>query len=247
MKKYLPIILVIGGLLVFVIAFISMRGKKPENNQVGNEDDEVVAEIPFEKRPFTTLTPTSDGHWLNLKIDKINVSDAASLDYELLYEVPDKPSQGVPGSVQLKGNDVVEQKLLLGSESSGKFRYDEGVESGTLTLRFRNSKGKLVGKLTTDFHLQSNAEKLVSSDAKFSFTLSKKPTKTYFVTMNTFGSSATLTSTPKVGPYGIFSSDATKYSGTVEMGEGDYYLIDGSQATKVNKTSPTNIGVFASL
>ena len=62
--------------------------------------------------------------------------------------------QGVPGTAKLDGGDI-ERKMLLGSESSGKFRYDEGVKGGTLTLRFRNSKGRLIGKLSTEFTLTS--------------------------------------------------------------------------------------------
>jgi hypothetical protein len=59
----------------------------------------------------------------------------------------------VPGTVQLSGD--VEKKLLLGSESSGKFRYDTGITGGTMTIRFRNSSGKLLGKLETAFTFTS--------------------------------------------------------------------------------------------
>lgn len=148
-KKYLPFILVGVGVLVLVGAFLFIRSSK----KVGIED-ETVKEIPVEQRPLVSLVPSSDGHWLKLKIEKIKVVKAASLDYELLYSLPDGRTQGAPGTIKLDGNDIV-RDLLLGSESSGKFRYDEGVSGGTMTIRFRDSKGKLIGKLSTKFTMSS--------------------------------------------------------------------------------------------
>ncbi|MEK7550169.1 MAG: hypothetical protein AAB535_00075 [Patescibacteria group bacterium] len=150
MKKYLPLILLGVGLFVVVGAFVFVKNSR--NN--GEEEEETVKEIPVGERPLVSLIPTSDGHWLKLMIEKIKVSGATSLDYELLYSLPDGRTQGVPGTVKLDGNDVT-RDLLLGSESSGKFRYDEGVTGGTITIRFRDSKGKLIGKLSTQFTLTS--------------------------------------------------------------------------------------------
>lgn len=149
-KKYLPLILIGVGILVLVGAFLFVKNSK----KGGVDEEENVKEIPQEQRPLVSLTPTSDGHWLKLKIEKIKVEGATSLDYELLYSLPDGRTQGVPGTVKIDGSDIV-RDLLLGSESSGKFRYDEGVTGGTMTIRFRNGKGKLIGKLSTKFTLTS--------------------------------------------------------------------------------------------
>jgi len=69
------------------------------------------------------------------------VTGAASMDYELIYSTSDGGQQGVPGTVKLTGTDI-DRPLLLGSESSGKYRYDAGVEQGTMTLKFRDASGK---------------------------------------------------------------------------------------------------------
>ena len=45
-------------------------------------------DVALPERPVVSLTPTIDGHYLNLKIEKI-VIDAKSLDYELLYKTKD--------------------------------------------------------------------------------------------------------------------------------------------------------------
>ena len=154
MKK-LPLVLLGIGVLVVVIAGImiakSMSGGDSSQTM---EEEASVPELPADQRPFTSLTPTPDGHYLTLNVKGIKVKDAASLDYELIYTTGIGIQQGVPGTAKLDGGDI-ERKMLLGSESSGKFRYDEGVKGGTLTLRFRNSKGRLIGKLSTEFTLTS--------------------------------------------------------------------------------------------
>ncbi|MBN1169199.1 hypothetical protein JXA63_04895 [Candidatus Woesebacteria bacterium] len=85
-----------------------------------------------------TLTPSDDGHWLKLDVSGIS-QNADKMEYELIYNLPDGRVQGVPGSIELEGESKVERDILLGTESSGNYYYDEGVESGTLTLRlFKN-------------------------------------------------------------------------------------------------------------
>src|SRR3989344_4056334 len=134
MKKYLPLILVGVGVLVLVGGFLVIRGSENKGNQTPRVQDETQASLPeiaLADRPIASLTPTNDGHFLNLKIEKIKIPDAVTMDYEMTYQLPDGRTQGAPGTIKLEGQTVVERKLLLGSESSGKFRYDEGVKQGT--------------------------------------------------------------------------------------------------------------------
>ena len=232
-KKYLPFI--IFGLGLAVIAGVLFWVLVPKENFYS---EETTAEIPFEKRPFVTLTPTADGHYLKMRV--LNIIDAKTLDYELLYEVPDKPPQGVPGTVDLT-DMVVERELLLGSESSGKFRYDEGVEWGTLTFRFRDDKGKLVGKLATTFHLQSGVEKLVDKDGLFSYTLDEE-SEDYFIVMNTLGLPKPFSGAVDRGPFAVLSSHTGKIPGEVGL-SGDIYRYDTAW-TRIEGNSADDIGVF---
>lgn len=212
-KKFIPLIFLGIGILALVFVFIFIKNKK---SVVAVDDNETTVEVAFVDRPFASLTPTADGHYINLKIDKITLPKAVSLDYELLYDLPDGRTQGVPGTVDLKGETSFERKLLLGSESSGKFRYDEGVTDGSLTIRLRNSKGKLLAKFSTKWHLQSTDSELTSIDQNFAYVLDKKPRVGFFITMETFGlPSEASVSEAKLGPYGIFASD-TLPSGTAE-------------------------------
>lgn len=203
-KKFLPLILLGVGILILVLVFVFI---KKRNSAIVTDDTETLTVVAFKDRPFASLTPTSDGHYINLKIDKITLPKASSLDYELLYSLPDGRTQGVPGTVDLKGEKSFERKLLLGSESNGKFRYDDGVIDGSLTVRLRNSSGKLLAKFSTKWHLQSNDLELTSIDQNFIYKLDKKPTGMFFITMETFGLADTSITEVSSGPYGVFASD----------------------------------------
>jgi hypothetical protein len=238
MKKFLPLILFLVGVLVLIAVYFLVIRKS--SNKESEIVDETVSEIALSDRPVTSLTPSADGHWLKLEIEKIKVS-AASLDYELLYQLPDGRTQGVPGTISLDGQTGIERDLLLGSESSGKFRYDEGVEEGTLTLRFRNDKGKLIAKLTTKFHLQSNTQKLSSIDGNFKVNLDKLPKKAFFVVMETFGLPSDISIVN--GPYGVFSSTSDKLTGTIDLEGGKVQRWTGS-AWVPETGSTSTIGIF---
>jgi hypothetical protein len=241
MKKYLPLILFIIGLGVVTAALVFIiKGRQKEKVK---EETASLREIPLEERPIVTLTPSKDGHWLTLKIEKIKI-EAASLDYELLYKLPDGRTQGVPGTIKLDGQKTIERELLLGSESSGKFRYDEGVEKGTLTLRFRDKKGKLVVKFSTEFRLLSDTSKIISADGKFSVKLPKR-TKTFLVVMETFGIPDRAPGKVLVGPYGIFSSSDKSISGKVELPGGSVYRWTGSKWS--DNTSSSILGIFIAI
>lgn len=211
-KKYLPLIFVGIGVLILIIVFVFI---KRSINKEGVTDEEVATEIAFNNRPVASLTPSGDGHWLKLRVDMITLAKASSLDYELLYGLPDGRTQGVPGSVDLNDQVMFERDLLLGSESSGKYRYDEGVSDGSLTIRIRDSKGKLLAKFSTKFNLQSGVQELDSVAGDFKYTLANKSKGIYFVTMETFGlPDRSITSVEK-GPYGVFASEPLP-AGTAE-------------------------------
>lgn len=212
-NKKLPLILFGVGILIFALVMVLVMRNR---NNTTNDSDEAAIEVPFSDRPFVSLTPRSDGHWLDLTVQKFKVPKAASLDYELLYTLPDGRVQGVPGTVQLSGLDELKRELLLGSESSGKFRYDEGVEEGTLTIRFRDEKGKLLAKFATKFHMQTGVSELTSIDQNFTYMMDEE-SEEYFVTMETFGLPADSgVSSVSSGPYGVFTSSESFPEGSAE-------------------------------
>lgn len=131
MKKYLPII----GIAVFLIAVVVFFFARSSGN--------VTA----------TLTPSDDNHWLKLNVKGIN-SVADRMEYELIYDLPDGRVQGVPGSIDLEGESNLERDILLGTESSGIYYYDEGVEKGTISLRFYSDGDNKLEEYETNWVLE---------------------------------------------------------------------------------------------
>ncbi|MBI2066170.1 hypothetical protein HYT60_01545 [Candidatus Woesebacteria bacterium] len=243
MKRYWPLLLFLSGTLLLIGTLYFFVLRKPVSEEA---EEESLIEVSLIDRPIASLTPKEDGHWLKLRIEKL-LSAADSLDYELLYTLPDGRTQGVPGTIGLKGESQIERDLLLGSESSGKFRYDEGVTEGTLTLRFRNEKGKLLAKFSTKFHLQSAESELTSVDEKLVYTLAKIPSKTFFVTMETFGIAKAPPGEVSAGPFGIFTSGKATFPGSVKLTGGTVYVYEGTSWTKVEGGESSDIGIFIAV
>ncbi len=246
LNKYLPFILLGVGLLV-VLAVYFLVFKKSSDKAAPEET--ALIEVALPDRPYVTLSPKEDvsknfGHWLHLRIEKLKVPGAVSLDYELLYNLQNGQPQGVPGTVILSGQNLIERDLLLGSESSGKFRYDEGVTNGTLTLRFRNEKGKLLVKFVSDFHMQNSEKVLTSKDGKFTYTLDKAPTKTFFVTMSSFGVPGELpTGTVSGDPYVVTSHLKSALSGSVTL-NGNINRWNGTSWQSLDSGKSADLGLF---
>jgi hypothetical protein len=221
MRKNLPLILIGFGVVVVLLAvFVVVRSLRKSTASTLPEPEEVVLELPQDQWPALTLTPVTDpaipnslGHLLNLKVQKLKVEGAATMDYLLVYSTSNGGQQGVPGTVQLTGSSV-DKNLLLGSESSGKYRFDAGVDQGTITLTFRNGAGKSLGKAESAFHLQSETTTLNSIDGKFTYTLDKPAKGVWFVTMPTLVEPEASSNTViwKDG-YGVFSSDGKPHTG----------------------------------
>ena len=237
-KKVLVIVGVVIAVLVLAVA-IFMRGRGGATEEV---EEENVPELPVHMRPVTRLVPTEDGHYLNLIVENISVPGASMMEYEILYDTAAGIQQGIPGRVTLADSgQSVERELLLGSESSGKFRYDEGVEDGTITLKFRDIDGKFIGKTETVWMLYSDTDTLSSQDGIFTYNL-EESSEEFFVVMQTFGLPNPPEGNP-VGPYGVFSSSLVELPGGVRL-SGEVYILDGENWEPLDGNSSDNIGIF---
>lgn len=222
-KKYLPLVIIgVGILIILVAVFVVVRSFKTATSVSSVDQTANVPELSQNQWPVLILAPTSDpaipnslGHLLDFRVQKINVPGAKTMDYLLVYNTVDGGQQGVPGTIQLTGGDI-DKNLLLGSESSGHFRFDDGVSQGTITITFRDGSGKSMGKLSSDFHLQSGTIGLSSVDGKFMYNLDKLAKGVYFVTMPTFVQPADASSyVVWQNGYGVFASDNLPHTGKV--------------------------------
>ncbi len=246
MKKYLPIVFLVVAVLfvVGIVAYSKMSAKPVAYDDVVEE--ETAPEIPFDQRPVASLTPKADGHWLTLKLTGINrLTTATTVEYEVLYEAGDGRQQGSSGKTTIAGKTTFDSEILLGSQSNNNFRYDTGVEKGTLTVKYRDAKGKLAGKLTTDFHFQTATDTLTSVDGLFTYKLDKASKKGYFLVMNTFGLPQGLEGFA-TGPYGLFSSETVKLPGVVTLTGTKVWLWNEASWAPLTSAKAPNVGIFAS-
>jgi len=213
------------------------------------------------ERPYVSLVPSSDSHWLTLEIRNIPKS-TTGLEYELLYfaEVEgNRIERGVStaGSpVDLKGATDFSKKILLGSAScttgTCKYKYDEGVNEGTLTLTLSSSTGK--EKYESSFRIQKGKEGkngLTTGDGIFSYVSTSLASTGVNLTISSIGVPTALPSgiIPKTVPYAIFSSSGTVKGGTVSfkttLTSASIYAFDGKSWTKLT-TETESGGINAS-
>ncbi|PIZ47674.1 hypothetical protein COY29_04925, partial [Candidatus Woesebacteria bacterium CG_4_10_14_0_2_um_filter_39_14] len=89
---------------------------------------------------------------------------------------------------------------------------DEGVEQGSLTLRFRGTEG--TRKFETSFHLQQGGKELTSMDNNFNLT-GKFAANTFYLTMQTIGLPKEVEEKVIAGPYGIFTAGSVSVKNSI--------------------------------
>jgi len=228
-KNYIVILVIIGIVLILGGGFLFWRSRRTKELPT-LEPEGVLIETTLEERPYITLTPSSDGHWLTINVTRIQ--DADSLEYELLYNTASGATQGSINTVRLKGETSYSKRILLGSESSGHYKFDEGVTQGSLTVRLRGGKG--TRKFVTDFHLQQEEDELTLIDGNFSIEGSF-PKANFYVTMMVAGLPGDFEGEVIAGPYEALSSGAK----TVEDGQVKITLAEESETAKLYSWSGT--------
>jgi len=235
MKKRLTIILIIVAVLLVVGGIFLIKARnKDQNTDEGQQDQKKTLETPLEDRPYVVLIPRADGKEFSLEISRIK--NAKTIEYELVYESQGL-SRGVIGSIELSsGETEVSRKLLLGTCSRDVCKYDEGVEQGSLTLRFRGTEG--TRKFETSFHLQQGGKELTSMDNNFKLA-GKFTASTFYLTMPTIGLPEKVEGKVLAESYGVFTagSPAAKNSTlTMVLSEtsisAKLFLSDGTSSTE---------------
>ncbi len=210
MKKKLTIILPIIGILLIIGGIFLIRVKnRTETTNGKGESQQTSIETPLSEKPYVALIPRADGKEFTMEISRIK--NAKTIEYELVYESQGL-SRGVIGSVELSaGETEVSRKLLLGSCSKDVCKYDEGVEQGSLTLRFRGTEG--TRKFTADFHLQQGGKELTSMDGEFKLA-GKFNASTFYLTISTIGLPEEVEEKVIAGSYGIFTAGSSSVKGS---------------------------------
>jgi len=128
------IVLIAGVYFLFIFHKNPKEAKRSETSSEVKE----ITQIDLTKRPFVTLTPTSDGAEIIISIE--NMSDFDRIEYELTYmadnpQVPgNKIERGATGTDVNTKDQKYKKSILLGTASKGVRSPDTGITDGKLTM-----------------------------------------------------------------------------------------------------------------
>ena len=127
-------------IVLVAIYFLFIFQKKPKEPKSEESEFEVksVQDIELAKRPYITLTPTTDGAEIVLSIE--NMDNFDNIEYELTYLADNPQIAGEKIQRGSTGTDVnpkepkYKKSILLGTASKGVRSPDKGVTDGKLTM-----------------------------------------------------------------------------------------------------------------
>ncbi len=193
--KFLSLALIVLGSSFFLSG---CGPKKATNNNPPINSKKEITELVLSEseKPIIALIPRADGHELKLKIDNIP-SNITQIEYELVYSANENGlvmEKGVGDTVKINSKSI-EKDLLLGTASCTngcKYKYDEGINSGVLSLTFYTADNQSA-IYETPFILRTSANLKKDGDFKLdteNFTV-KATTSTkndYFIVIKNYPS-----------------------------------------------------------
>ena len=249
MKKILII-----SLVLFSAIILSGCGEK-----TAEETQSVVLPIPtaiavkpvdqtIKERPYVILQPGSDIHRLKFSIKNIPPG-IKTIEYELTYFADfegNKLERGINGTGSpMERGGVLEysplEEILFGTASCTtgkcKYKYDENVTEGMLTLTLTGANGK--EKYNSAFRIQKGKEAkevFTTGDGVFSLTSSGLPANGVYLIISSVGVPVPLPEgvIPKTIPYTVYPNVTGK--GTVSFkttDSGDIYTLVGKTWQKL--------------
>lgn len=129
--------------VILIALFINISKPKPKQQ---NPQDEIL--------PKSEIIPTVDANVEVMLVSKSNKevvltvnnipSGTTSIEYELSYLAKGDLPKGVIGTIPIETEENIERSITLGTCSSGKCVYDQGVESIKVSLKFVGDYGSRV-------------------------------------------------------------------------------------------------------
>ncbi|HEX8923450.1 MAG TPA: hypothetical protein VF828_01810 [Patescibacteria group bacterium] len=225
---------VIFGIAVFSSLLLSACGNKTTSSKTASPtQSQKMIDLAVADRPYISLIPREDGHQLKMKINKIP-SSVVQIESELIYTAKDADTKmeiekGVSDTIKVDSQNI-DRDLLLGTASCTngcKYKYDNGVDSGTLTLTFTTQSGQSY-QYISPFSLKSGADLKKSGTIgldteNFSIKATPSSAGEFFVLIKNYGIPSG--SSAKIN-YSVFSSSS---------GTGKVTSITPETVTKDNK------------
>jgi hypothetical protein len=160
MKKIVNVLILIA-IIISSSFLLSACTKKTTTTPTKNTQATKQIELTADEKPYISLIPRADGHELKFKVIDIP-SKFSTVEYELIYIAEDEDleiEKGVSGTIKLDSSNFGKD-LLLGTSSCTngcKYKYDEGITGGVLTLTL-TTEDKKYFSFETPFVIKSSAE-----------------------------------------------------------------------------------------
>jgi len=164
MKNKKSFIIGVVALIVLGGGFFLIRSSKKQVAEETTAKIPQIETIDSEKLPYLRLTPKENNHKLLLSI--LDAKGFEKIEYELIYELEDGLTRGATGDINLAEKN--QKEILLGTCSSGKCKYDEGVIGGELIINLQ--KDDKLYSSQTKFVLLQKGDNFTSDDEKITIT-----------------------------------------------------------------------------
>lgn len=173
--------------IIFAVYFLFIRsgGKNKIDPKVGVGEVKQVQDLEIDKRPYVTLTPTSDGAEIIISIENMGHFDG--MEYELTY-LADNPQvageklqRGATGTDVNTKDEKYKKSTLLGTASKGVRSPDKGIEDGKLVLHMFKGDDEYLSETNWDLlEAGATAQELESWDGNFKIEIPSLG-KNYFI------------------------------------------------------------------
>lgn len=215
MKKGLILIIIMVVILVGGgIFFLSRSNEKPqpEESQIIPTPEEEGKVLEFSmNNPLVLMYPRSDGRAVSVEISKLE--GISTVSYEMIYQTKTQQEGTLGTPITIKpGETSIKRELLFGTCSKNVCRYHEGVENGSISIRFSKT-GKPSDEWRADFKLETTAagKKLASMDDNFYLEMSGAPKSLYVITAPVSSLPSLIEGKTVIGqPYGVFPASPLK-------------------------------------
>lgn len=197
------------------VYFLFVFQKSPKEIKSGEESSfvEDISKIEISKRPYVTLTPTSDGAEILISLENMDHFD--KIEYELTYLadnpqiVGEKLERGSTGIDVNTKESKYKKSILLGTASKGTRSPDKGITDGKLTLHLFRQDTEYQSETNWDlFNEGSTAVQIEDRSNKFAISLPTLGKDYYIIIADTVGvpKNAEFDANKALLPiYGIFS------------------------------------------
>lgn len=135
----------IGGIVVIILVLIfgfttltKNKSKTADTTQNVLPQGEVVPTV--DSSVEVGVVSSNDNKEITLTINN-SPKGTTSIEYELSYNAKGNVPKGVIGTIDMTNGENIERKITLGTCSSGKCIYDEGVTDIKVSLKFNGDYG----------------------------------------------------------------------------------------------------------